>query len=126
MNVTINLKVNMTTIIAYILSLTACAFVLYPLLRKSIDKRTLSLSSRQRQLSDFQWQSSRIHSTLRDLELEYQTGKLSYDDFQELVEEQRKRQSQVEQRTKALIGIDNQRLVQELEKEIDAQRKVQD
>lgn len=116
----------MTTIIAYILSIMACAFVLYPLLRKSRDVRTVSLTTRQRELSDLQWQSDRIQITLRDLELDYQTGKLSQDDYNELAEDQNKKLRQVDQRTQTLIGIDGKHLVQGLEKEIAAQRKVHD
>jgi cytochrome c-type biogenesis protein CcmI len=116
----------MATIIAYILSITACAFVLYPLLRKSRDERLCSLSSRQRELSDLQWQINRVRSTLRELELDYQTGKLSPEDYNQLSDDQEKRLKQAEQHANVLTGVDKKQLVQELEKEIVAHRQVHD
>jgi len=113
-------------IIATILSITACAFVLTPLLRKSTDVRTRSASARQRELSDLHWQSNRIRNTLQDLELDFQTGKLSEDDYTDLSKDQKQRLNQVYQRTKTLTGVDSERVKAEMEKEIAVRRKVKD
>jgi len=113
-------------IIATILSITACAFVLAPLLRRATDVRERSASAHQRELSDLHWQSNRIRNTLQDLELDFQTGKLSQDDYDELAKDQKQRLNQVTQRSKALIGVDSERIKAELEKQIAARRSAKD
>ena len=108
--------------ISLILALLSCIFVIFPLVRKPSGEAQFPAHVKKRELDELLWQSNSIQSTIRDLDLDFQTGKLSEFDFSELSKEQEKRLERINHKIKSLTGDDNTTILKELEDEIRQQK----
>jgi rubrerythrin len=89
------------TILGYILAILVVAFVLEPLFKK---QRTL-LQDQGKQAKEYLVQLGTSQDTLRDIELDLQTGKLDQDDYQQVVQESLQEQQTIREKIARLAGM---------------------
>ncbi len=102
------------TILGYILVILVVAFVLEPLFKK---QRTL-LKDRGKQAKEYLFQLATSQDTLRDIELDMQTGKLEQDDYQQIVQESLQEQKAIREKISALAGMSYEKWQHQLLSEI--------
>jgi len=107
----------MISLLTYILIFAVCGFVAYPLLRgrDSVQIRTSEKSSK---ILDLLFQKRLYAETIEDLIFDHQTGKLSDEDYAQLLNEQQQAYDRVEQQLKSLAGTDRNQIRRRLEAEI--------
>ena len=111
----------MIDLVTLVMILGATAYVVAPLLQKR-DAPLVQQSQRDLNISELWHQHEMRQNTIDDLEFDHKTGKLSDADFQELVQEHRNAQAEVDRQLKDLSGISTTELRDHLEAEI-AQEK---
>jgi hypothetical protein len=112
----------MTEIISYIVVIGACAYVAMPLFSKNVQTHSAGseVDSRVGELLNQQLMAT---STIDDLEFDLQTGKLSQEDYESLVADQRKIQKDADARLKDISGVSSTELIEKLELDIAEERK---
>ena len=108
----------MLEIMSLLVVVGACTYVAMPLFRKqeSLNNRESGSDARVSELLHQQQMSA---DTIEDLEFDFQTGKLSDEDFESLVADQKKIQTGADARLKDISGISTSELNEKLEKEIE-------
>ncbi len=107
----------MMEIFVLILVLGVVLYVIAPLYSKK-EVVVAQSATNKNVYTDFLHQKSFVLQTINDLEFDYQTGKLTEQDRDELVKEQQETLATIETKMKKVSGIDLTNLEQQLEKEI--------
>lgn len=113
----------MISFITYMLAIATCAYVVAPLFKRELAPLRLSNEKNDR-IQELLHQKKLLSDTIQDLVFDAQTGKLSEDDLQELVDEQQKMLNKVEQQIQSLTGSNQDDVRRSLEKEIRQARQV--
>ena len=112
----------MIEIISYAVIIGACAYVAMPLLSKKVITHSASSEADSR-VGELLHQQVMAASTIEDLEFDLQTGKLSKEDYESLVADQRKIQKEADARLKDISGVSSTELTEKLERDIAAERQ---
>ena len=104
----------------YLCVLAVCAFVLMPLFRsKGVRVNRVTGSAKSEELL---FQRGLVEDTIRDLEFDFQTGKLSEQDHAALVAEQQRVLDNLDRKMTGILGVDGKtmrdNLLNEIAKEI--------
>ncbi len=112
----------MIEIISYVVIIGACAYVAMPMFSKNVQTHSAG-SEVDNRVGELLNQQVMATSTIDDLEFDLQTGKLSQEDYESLVADQRKIQKDTDARLKDISGISSVELTEKLEREIAAEKQ---
>ncbi len=112
----------MIEILSYVVVIGAVAYVALPLFSKSNEKQS-ARSEGDSRVGELLHEQVMAASTIEDLEFDLQTGKLSQEDYDSLVEDQRKIQKEADARLKDISGVSSAELIERLERDIAAEKQ---
>jgi cytochrome c-type biogenesis protein CcmI len=91
----------MDSILVYIIILAVCAFILFPLFRRSKRSQQIGQVKRTR-AAELLHKKRLILDTLKDLEFDRSTGKLSEEDFEQLHKEHENSVKQIDEQLRSV------------------------
>ena len=74
----------LTSVIIVLLTIAVTFFVMTPILQSRSRRGRLAKTDRNHRASDLEERKKNIYATIKDIEFDYEMGKLSEEDFQEL------------------------------------------
>ena len=91
----------MIEFISYLIILAACAFILYPLFRSSTRYQKIAQGKRSH-TAELLHRKKLVFDTIKDLEFDRSTGKLSREDFEQLHREHENSVKQIDEQLKSV------------------------
>ena len=107
----------MLELLTLFMILVVSVYVTMPLWRSS-STRLIMENAKELKIKELAFQKRLLRETIRDLEFDHQTGKLSLEDFQVILQEKTKSLSDIESSILQSLGTEAEEIDSRLEREI--------